>query len=369
LTLATHDWSTAPPNFNASAYKCVPPGQCTPPSSKYSRVITGPTPGQQWNMNGGFCGAFSVQHAALAVGAWVSQDLVRKANRDGPGPHNMHGDRTEGYEVMPSNVAWTAAGLKLKGNEWDYSKPVPQAAAFKAWLKAHLSSGHAIAWFPMCKGDGHQGYPGSCPAGGPSGDTIGHVDHVEAMYGIFSDRPLNDTTVGDDDWIVHTSDQDYMPYYRPLNSLEDTAAMEGNCKHAGAGFGRNEMYPCFDKAVTYGLAVTGLDVEGTVYPTAITTEGSTYEPNVRGFERPKTFHARVHVSGLSPARKYTTYRFDGIDALPAGPPFASGASYSWTFGALGRTHSFDDPNGFRSDGAVYYVTTDAESAVAVEEAE
>ena len=25
---------------------------------------------------------------------WVSQDLVRKANRDQPGPHNMHGDTT-----------------------------------------------------------------------------------------------------------------------------------------------------------------------------------------------------------------------------------------------------------------------------------
>ena len=43
----------------------------------------------------------------------------------------MHGDRTEGYEVMPSNVAVTAAGLKLTYEEWDYSQPVPQAAAFK----------------------------------------------------------------------------------------------------------------------------------------------------------------------------------------------------------------------------------------------
>jgi hypothetical protein len=58
------------------------------------------------------------------------------------------------------------------------------------------------------------------------------------MYGLFSNRELSDPEVYDDDWIVHTSDQDYMPYYRPLNSLEDTVAMEGNCKHAGAGFGR-----------------------------------------------------------------------------------------------------------------------------------
>ena len=296
---------------NLTAFKgCVPPGQCTAPDSKYSRIVTGPVPGQQWNIAGGFCGAFSVQHAALGVGAWVSQDLVRKANRMGPGPHNMHGDKTEGYEVMPSNVAVTAEGLKLAYEEWDYSQPVPQAAAFKKWLKSQLVQGRAIAWFPMCKGDPHQGYPGSCPGGGKSGDVIGHVDHVEAMYGIFSNHPLDDPEVYDDDWIVHTSDQDYMPYacylrpysyghsrgspgpfsalamvcltplplvargryYRPFNSLEDTSAMEGNCAKAGRGFGKNEMYPCFDEKVSYALAVKGLAVNGTTYPVAITTD-------------------------------------------------------------------------------------------------
>ena len=48
---------------------CVYPGNCTAPSSPYSRVIPGPQPGQQWNIEGGFCGAFSTQHAALAFGA------------------------------------------------------------------------------------------------------------------------------------------------------------------------------------------------------------------------------------------------------------------------------------------------------------
>ena len=95
----------------------------------------------------------------------------------------------------------------------------------------------------------------------------GQCDHVEPMYGIFSNHPLNDTEVYDDDWIVHASDQDYMPYYRPMNSLEDDLSMQGNCKHAGRGFGKNEMYPCFDKHVTYGLAVTGLAVKNaTLYP-------------------------------------------------------------------------------------------------------
>ena len=73
----------------SNASSCVEPGSCTPPASDYSRVIDGPKPGQQWNINGGFCGAWSIQQSAKAFGAWVSQDLVRKANRNSAPPHTM----------------------------------------------------------------------------------------------------------------------------------------------------------------------------------------------------------------------------------------------------------------------------------------
>ena len=56
----------------------------------------------------------------------------------------------------------------------------------------------------MCAGDSHSPYPGSCPNGG-------HVDHVEPMWGIFSNHPLDDPNVYDDDWVLHASDQDYLP--------------------------------------------------------------------------------------------------------------------------------------------------------------
>ena len=352
FALGLHDWSIY--NVSSTGGRCVPPGQCTPPSTKYSRVVTGPVPGQQWNIAGGFCGAFSTQHAALSAGAWVSQDLVRKANREQPGEHHMHGDTTVGYEVMPSNVAYTATKLGLTFEEWDYTQPSPQAPAFKKWLKKHLAAGNPIVWFPLCKGDGHHCYEGSCPNGG-------QCDHVEPMYGIFSNHPLNDTEVYDDDWIVHASDQDYMPYYRPMNSLEDDLSMQGNCKHAGRGFGKNEMYPCFDKHVTYGLAVTGLAVKNaTLYPTAITTDGAVYEPNVRSGSYAKDLTAKVYVSGLSVFKQYTTYRYDGTETLPSAPPFADAASYSWTYRAIGKTHTIDDPHTFKSSSAVYYLTVAAE---------
>jgi hypothetical protein len=133
---------------------CVAPGTCTPPPASFSRVILDPSlAGVQWETSGGFCGAFSIQHASLPFGAWLSQDLVRRANRDQPGPHHMHGDPTVGYEVMPSNVAYTATALRLSFDEFDYTQPSPQAAAYKAWVKKHLAAGHPVVWFPICKGD------------------------------------------------------------------------------------------------------------------------------------------------------------------------------------------------------------------------
>ena len=52
----------------------------------------------------------------------------------------------------------------------------------------------------------------------------------------------------DSDVVVHMSDQDYEPYYRPMGTLEDSPAMDGNCALAQPGFGYNEMYPCVDGA-------------------------------------------------------------------------------------------------------------------------
>ena len=70
------------------------------------------------------------------------------------------------------------------------------------------------------------------------------------MWGIYSNHPLDDENVYDDDVILHASDQDQLPYYRPMSTLQDSPFMLGNCKHAQPGFGRNEMYPCFDESVT-----------------------------------------------------------------------------------------------------------------------
>ena len=282
------------------------------------------------------------------MGAWISQDYVRKANKDQTGiAHNMHGTTTLGYEVVPVNVGYTATALKLSHEEWDAFQPKPQAKAYKAWLKKHLSMGRAIVWFPLCKGDSHDIYPGSAPNGG-------ELDHVEPMLGIWSKHPLSDPTVYDDDVILHFSDQDVQPYYRPMGTLEDDLRMEGNCKNAGAGFGKNEMYPCFDESVTYGMATTGLNITGALR-TSLAVD-ITAEPDVRQFQKAKQIHGTVTSHGLTAGSSYTIYRYKDTASVPAGPPFAAGASAKHSFTATSDTFTWADPNSFSSHSATYYVT-------------
>lgn len=102
----------------------------------------------------------------------------------------------------------------------------------------------------MCKGDGVCPYTGACPNGGA-------FSHIEPVWGIFSDHPLNDTTVYDDDWLLHSSDQDLQHYYRKFETLVDTTAMDGNCAHAGRYPGVNEMYPCINDQVGRPKRLTG----------------------------------------------------------------------------------------------------------------
>merc|ERR1712083_1270766 len=127
----------------------------------------------------------------------------------------------------------------------------------------------------------------------------------------------DDATVYSDDWILHASDQDYEPYYRPMSSLEDDLQMMGNCRHAGSGFGKNEMYPCFDEKVTYGLAITGLDVSGTL-PVSVVVDTNA-EPNIRSGARPSNIHAKITVADLKSGGNYVLYRYKSTSDLPSGP--------------------------------------------------
>lgn len=331
---------------------CVAPGTCRAPAAT-NRVVLDIKPRQQWNINGGFCGAMSLQVAALGHGAWISQDLIRKATPRGEG----HGDSKVGYEVLPSNVAAAAQNLKLRHDAWDYNSPKPQAKAFKKWIKSHLVKREPVVMFPICKGDSHTPYPDSNPNGG-------HFDHVEPIIGFGSNHALDDPEVYDDDWLLHFSDQDLNTYYRHFSTLEDTTDMQGNCKNAQAGFGKNEMYPCIYDQVDYGLAVTGLLTNASTLRLTLDVDRQE-EPNVRMWQLPVNLHGTVQVSGLQKGSKYILYRFKGTEALPTAN-FDVGYEHKTPFQAEGAIWAYNDPNPMTSSGAYYYVAvpSQTESAAA-----
>jgi hypothetical protein len=290
----------------------------------------------------------SVQVAAMGYGAWISQDLVRKANTHGEG----HGDSRVGYEVLPSNVGETARNLKLKYDEWDYMSPKPQIKGFKKWLKSHLAKKEPVVWFPICKGDSHTPYPNSCPNGG-------HLDHVEPVIGFGTNHALDDAEVYDDDWVLHFSDQDLETYYRHFSTLEDSTDMQGNCKNAGSGFGKNEMYPCLYDQVDYGLAVTGLNTSVPILRVVLDVDRQD-EPNVRMWQQPVDLQGTVNVYGLQKGAQYILYRFKGTESLPSSD-FDSGFEHKKTFEAQADSWTYNDPNPMRSNGAYYYVAVPSQS--------
>jgi hypothetical protein len=284
----------------------------------------------------------------MGFGAWISQDLVRKANTHGQG----HGNAKEGYEVLPTNVAETARNLKLKYHEWDYMSAKPQIKAYKQWMKSHLVKGEPVVWFIMCKGDPHTAYPGSCPNGGA-------IDHVEPVVGFGTKHDLDDATVHEDDWLLHFSGQDLQPYYRHFGTLQDDTNMQGNCKQARAGFGNNEAYPCLYDQVDYGLAVTGLNTTTPTLRIVLDVDHQS-EPNVRMFQQPVDLHGTVQVFGLQRGSKYILYRFKGTEALPRSD-FDSGYEHKMIFQAEEGTHTYNDPNPMASNGAYYYVAVPAKT--------
>ena len=195
------------------------------------------------------------------------------------------------------------------------------------------------------KGDDPCPYQGACPNGGAFG-------HIEPVWGIFSNHPLNDTTVYPDDWVVHSSDQDLNPYYRQFHTLEDTTAMDGNCANAQPGFGRNEMYPCINADTDYGIAVNGIKGSGAI-PVSLSVNKQS-EPDVREGQPPSILTGTVTASALTPGAKYTLYRYEGTETLPTDGTSGTTATHKTPFTPTAATWTFKDGFPIRSSTAQYY---------------
>merc|ERR1719401_352197 len=153
---------------------------CTTPPHKYANILP-VQPGVQWMQHGGYCGAWSVQRAALAKGAYISQQQVRDHAKYGGG-HDQ--------EILNTNIDGALKMLKLKAEGFEYNVlPTPQADEYLKFMKKSLISSNPIIWMVMFRGDT---YPD--PGYEYDNTTNGVYGHIEPVIGIMSNNKLDDET-------------------------------------------------------------------------------------------------------------------------------------------------------------------------------
>lgn len=200
----------------------------------------------------------------------------------------------------------------------------------------------------MCKGDSHSAY------------GLGPFDHIEPVFGLYSNHPLTDEEVYDDDWLVHGSDyaldgDKNLGYFRKFSSMVDTVAMDGNCKDAQAGWGKNEMYPCFNDQKNYGAAITGI-VDPKKRSLRVNIFTNTHEePDVRIDQKAVALKGWLYIHDTVPGKKYVVYRFNNKDNLPTDSSFEDAkfdSKHEFTALKTAWKYQTDD---IMSDSEAYFV--------------
>jgi hypothetical protein len=299
--------------------------ECKKPEKSHERIMPA-KPGLQWMDDGGYCGSWSIQKAAMVKGAWISQAQVRGHAKPGGGNDN---------EILATNIEPALTALKLKFSGFDYKNlPHPQADAYRQWIKQSLVAGNVVVWMIMQPGEGYPVYP-ALP-------NYSYYGHIEPVVGILSDHPLNDTQFYDDDYIVHFTDADSHPYYRSMASLPETAERcqmgEGNCHSDYTG------YPNINDQYGFGWSIDALDDERASLPISLQVDGN--EPEGRSVP----MYGTLTIEGLRKGGAYKIYRWDSVESA-----FDYSKPHSvHSFVADGDTKVYADSEAIPSAGATYY---------------
>jgi len=313
---------------------CLAP-QCRKPSLQYESLLN-TQPGVQWMRFGGYCGSWSIQRAAMAKGAYISQQQVRD--------HALPGGGND-EEILAPNIDDALAKLKLKAEGWDWlNEPTPQVNGYMKWLKKKLVSGHAIVWMIM---QGGEKVPiTSSPYNLTS--VNGLYGHIEPVVGIMSNHPLTDETVYDDDVFVHYTDADKNAYYRTAAKLPGDWSEENptpKCQvndYSGA--------PCINKERGYGWAIEGFLDQQDALPLSLTLDHFGSEPSPRNGQKAIQMTGTLTATELSTGSEYAIYRWENVDEAFV----YTDDKKIHTFTATDDTFVFQDPNTFSSFSATYY---------------
>jgi hypothetical protein len=276
--------------------KGKPPAPCTDPEckkpSKMHEQIQNTQPGYQWGDAGGYCGSFSTQRAAMAKGAWISQQQVR--NHTTPGSPQSHDE-----EIIDTNIAKAWTNLKFKFESFDYRhEPTPQTDGIRKFMKKELAAGNVVVM--MIQKAGHQFpiYDMTPPSG--------FYDHVVPFVGVLSDHPLTDEQFYDEDYIVHYTDHSVYPYYRSMKSLLGAYNGKSSCPSTSG----DPQYVCLNPTYGYGWALQGFadDSNKAFSPLSLTVDSWQSEPDTREKQTPIQLTGTLHIQNLTVGVEYDIYR-------------------------------------------------------------
>jgi len=305
-------------------------GACVKPSKQYERILNS-QPGYQWNDAGGYCGSWSIQRAAMAKGAWISQQQVRNHTVAGGGHDN---------EILETNIDLALSNLKIKGEAFDYANlPTPQLDSGRKWMKNKLSAGHPLVQMIMLPSGHFPVYPGL-----PFGD----YSHIEPIVGIMSDHPLTDEEFYDDDIIVHYNDNDDTTLYRNMSSLPGQFTWGVAQCPGGGDFPESEM--CLHPQYVFSWAIMGFEGDRSQVQCSLNVDQYKFEPDLRQGASPVQLTGTITIEGLESGEQYALHRWDSIQ----GAFGYSDQSVIHRFTASGTHEVFEDPQTFSSDGTIYY---------------
>jgi hypothetical protein len=301
------------------------------PTKKYERILKTP-PGFQWDDAGGYCGSWSIQRAAMAKGAWISQQQVRNHTVPGGGHDN---------EILATNIDLALSNLKLKAAGFDYKNlPTPQLDSGRKWMKQQLVAGNPLVQMIMLPGGTYPVYPNL---------PYGTYSHVEPIVGILSDKPLTDEEFYDDDYIVHYNDAGTAPLYRSMKSLPGKVQLGfARCPgNDGPLFG-SQM--CLHPEHVFSWAIQDFKDSKQGLPASLTVDQWKEEPDTRSGQKPIQLTGTVTIEGLHVGQKYALYRWDSVEsAFDYSQPVSV-----YRFSASNVTEVYTDHKTFSSDGTTYY---------------
>ena len=279
------------------------------------------------NFAAGYCGSWAIQRAALAKGAWISQQQVRDHTSPGGGHDN---------EILSTNIEEAFRNLKIAYEGFDYvNEPLPQQDAYFKWLKKQLVAGYPVTWMIMWSGQAYPIYNLKPPAG--------MYGHVEPVIGIQSNHPLNDTTVYDDDVAVHYTDGGTNTVYKVISTLKGTWAGPGESANCG-------LHTYCIGPYAFGWAVQGFTDDRQGPPASLHIQPYLKEPDIRSGDSPIALQGTVTVTELAVGSSYAMSRWDTVkDAFTYSDNFRI-----TSFKATDAIFAYTDEKSIQSDGTTYY---------------